>query len=256
MIAVDKQTLPKRITQGDISNLIGEHAYWYCPACRKWRTTPITAEGIACSVCGGAPDWEKRPPTLSYMSRYKRVADLCAFGSDFRRKYEDAERQYADYIDQMYAGMPAGARDTGWQYFQNVWQEADKVADYLITAQDTPVVAVPYAFNEDGLRRRYYDPRRVSNVVSLSDLTDNNGVCFTYDTAEIASYTAGYMHHFDDKRFGIIEYWEDIFDPMERAVARDLSEGYTKRDIERRYGLSERRVRTIVSHIAKSPNKS
>ena len=190
------------------------------------------------------------------MSRYKRVADLCAFGSDFRRKYEDAERQYADYIDQMYAGMPAGARDTGWQYFQNVWQEADKVADYLITAQDTPVVAVPYAFNEDGLRRRYYDPRRVSNVVSLSDLTDNNGVCFTYDTAEIASYTAGYMHHFDDKRFGIIEYWEDIFDPMERAVARDLSEGYTKRDIERRYGLSERRVRTIVSHIAKSLNKS
>ena len=215
MISVNKDLLPKRITPNNISRLVGEDSYWFCPSCRQWRTTTITPDGVTCSVCGGVPDWKKHPPTLAFRSRFKRILNLCASGSDFCREYESAERQYADYIDKTHSGMSAKARDTGWRYFQSIWREADKVADYIIAAKDTPIMDIPYAFSEEGLQRRYYDPRRASNVISLSGLTDDNGMCFTYDIAESASYTAGYRHQFDDTRISIVEYLNGIFDPTE-----------------------------------------
>lgn len=256
MITLDKRALPKEITQHDAIGMAGEYSYWFCDTCKKWRTTKIKPDGvISCPKCGSGPDWKKHKPTLAYASRHKRVADLCAPGAEFRKKYEDAERRYADYIDLTYAGMPAAARNAGWRYFQGVWREADELADYILVAQDAPKMDTPYAYTANGLRRRYYDPRRSTSIISLSNLTDNDGVRFTYDSAEAASYAAGYRRQFSDEQIGVIEYLGDISDPLERAIAHDLSEGYTKRDIERRYGLSERRVRTIVSHIAKSLNR-
>jgi len=47
---------------------------------------------------------------------------------------------------------------------------------------------------------------------------------------------------------------EHIKDGMERLVARDLAMGATKRDVQRTYGLSEGKVRTIIRHIAKQLN--
>lgn len=271
MIALDKRALPKEITPNDLCELNGEAAYWYCPACRKWRTSPITAEGIACSICGGAPDWVKRPPTLAYRSRFRRVGELCAEGSDWRNSYDEAERHYANYIDDVHTGhLPRSAKESGWRYFQGVWQEADKLADYLLAAPDAPAMDVPYAYSAAGLQRRYYDSRRKNNTVSLSNLHlrlefDDSGAKYTdQEVAELISLRASHMPGYPRKgvsverydqlcdRYFQHEFLECIAAPLDRSVAEDLSMGATKRDIERKYGLSARRVRTIVSHIAKS----
>lgn len=270
MIVLDKRALPKEIAPTDIAELVGESLYWYCPACRTWRTSPITAEGIACSVCGGAPDWEKRPPTLAYKSRFRQVQELCAEGSDWRKWYDAAERHYADYIDDIHAGrLPRLAKESGWRYFQNVWLEADKLADYLLTASDAPTTNIPHPYTERGLRRRYYDPRRKHNVASLSDLNlqlgfDNGGTRYTdEEVAELISIQASHMPGRPRKGVSVERYdqlcdryfqYESlgcISDPLERNIAFDLSMGITKRGIERKYGLTERKVRTKIAHIAK-----
>lgn len=271
MTDADKVALPKRITQGDVSNLVGESAHWFCPVCHKWRTSHITAEGIACSVCGGAPDWEKRPPTLAYRSRCRLVQELCAEGSDWRKWYDEAEQRYADYIDDVHAGrLPRSAKESGRRYFQGVWQEADKLADFLLMAQDAPATNAPQAYSEQGLQRHYYDPRRKHNVVSLSDLNlrpeyDDSGIRYTdEEVAELISLRGSHMpgrsrkgvsiERYDQlcDRYFQHEFLNCITDPLERSVAEDLSMGATKRDVERKYRLSEQQVRTIVKHIGKS----
>lgn len=271
MIALDKEALPERITQDNVSALAGEHAYWYCPACRKWRTSPITVEGITCPVCGGAPNWDKHKPTLAYESRYKRVADLCAPRSDFCREYENAQCQYADYIEDTYTGLlPLRAKESGWRYFQGVWREMDKLADFLLTAQDAPATDAPYAYTEQGLQRRYYDPRRKHNISSLSDLNlqpefDDGGTRYTAEEiAELISLRASHMsgsphkgvaaeccEQLCDKYFRY-EFLDNIEDPLERKIAFDLSMGASKRDVENKYRLSEQQVRTTVKHIRNS----
>ena len=271
MIAMDKEALPKRITRDNVSALAGEHAHWFCPVCRKWRMSPITAEGIACPVCSGGPDWERRPPTLAYKSRFRRVQELCAEGSDWRNSYDEAERNYADYIDDAYAGyLPRSARESGWRHFQSVWREANKLADYLLTAPDAPVMDVPHAYSESGLQRRYYDGRREHNTVSLSDLKlqpqyDDDGAQYTdQEVAELISLRASHMSERPRKgvsverydqlcdRYFQHEFLGCIADPLERNIAEDLSMGASKRDVERKYRLSEQQVRTIVKHIGKS----
>lgn len=271
MIAVDKEALPKRITPDDIHRLTGEIAYWFCPTCRKWRTTPIKPDRIVCSVCGDAPDWKKRPPTLAYRSRYQRVLDLCAEDSEWRKSYNEVEQQFGAYIDDVYSGfLSPRAKESGWLRFQSEWREVDKLADFLLTAQDAPTMDVPHTYTERGLQRRYYDPCRQHNVVSLSDLNlqpqyDDGDT--KYSDAEIvelislqASHTSGRPHkgvaterceQLCDKHFQY-EFLEIIGDPLERSIARDFSDGAKKRDIERKYGLSERQVRTKVAHIAKA----
>lgn len=271
MTFLAKETLPRRITPSTAAEFVGESAYWFCPTCRKWCTSSITEDGIACSVCGSTPSWEKHPPTLSYRSRFKRVTELCAESSEWRKSYDEAEQQFGDFIDDKHAGLlPPRAKESGRRYFHGVWREVDKLADFLLTAQDAPATDAPHAYTEQGLQRRYYDPRRKHNVASLSDLNlqpefDDSGTRYTdEEIAELISLRASHMsgrprkgvaaeryEQLCDKYFQH-EFLESIGDPLERNIARDFSEGATKRDVEHKYKLSERQVRTKVAHIAKA----
>lgn len=137
----------------------------------------------------------------------------------------------------------------------------DELADYLLTAPDAPKTDSVSVYTERGLQRRYYDPRRKCNTNTLSSLsipllTDDGGAQFTdQEAAEIISLHAGYSHPFYDVYFAdaFLEY---ISDRLERSIAYDLSRGSTKRDIERRYRLTEQQVRTRVTHIAKALKNS
>lgn len=260
MITLEKGMLPKRIVPNDITKLIGESLYWFCPVCHRWRTTKVEPNGIvACFICGSVPNWEKHQPTLSYKSRLKKVAALCADGSEWRKECENIEQQYGDFIEQTYVGMPARTKDMGWRYFSNVWKMIDGVADYLLTAQDMPPMDIPHAYTSQGLQRRYSDSRRRCNVSSLSELdltpaVDDGGMRLTdQEAVEIRSFQAADSRRFCDTYFPN-EFLSAISDPLERSIAYDFSQGAKKRDIERKYGLTERRVRTIVAHIAKSLN--
>lgn len=254
MTVLDKWALPKEIAPDDICRLNGDGAYWYCPVCRKWRTSPITAEGIACSVCGGAPDWEKQPPTLSYMSRHKRVVDLCAPNSPWRKWYDEVEQEYGAFIEATYCGMPARTKQVGWRYFSNAWKEVDKLGDYLLAALDTPVHGIPYAYSEDGLQRRYYDPDRDFNVVTISDVglnpefDDGGAQYIAEESLELMAFDPADCERYIDKYF---QQWylENIKDQLERDVAYWLSVGERKRDIEAMFGLSEQQVKTICKHL-------
>ena len=249
--------LPRMISQNNVSGFAGESAYWYCNTCHQWRTSEIQPDGgIACPVCGSGPDWKKHQPTLAYESRYKRVADLCALGSGWRKSYDEVEQYYGIFIDEVYAGLPLRTQEIGWRYFQNVWRTVDELADYLLVAPDVPTTDGVSVYTERGLQRRYYDPRRRYNTNTLSDvrlpiLTDDGGVQFTdQEVAEIISLHAGFSQPFYDVYFAD-EFLEHISDRLERSIAYDLSRGATKRDIERWYKLTEQQVRTRVAHIAK-----
>ena len=261
MIALDKGTLPRRIGQNDTSGFAGENAYWYCNTCHQWRTSEIQPDGsITCPVCGGGPDWKKHQPTLAYGSRHKRVADLCAVGSGWRKSYDEVEQSYGSFIEEVSSGLPLRTQEEGWKYFQNAWRTVDELADYLLTAPDAPKTDSVSVYTERGLQRRYYDPRRKCNTNTLSSLsipllTDDGGAQFTdQEAAEIISLHAGYSQPFYDVYFAD-EFLECISDRLERSIAYDLSRGATKRDIERRYRLTEQQVRTRVAHIAKALKK-
>lgn len=257
MINIGKNMLPKRISLDNMRMLVGETAHWFCPTCRKWRTSSMTENGIACSVCGGGPDWKKSPPTLAYKSRYRRVLDLCAENSEWRAEYDRIEERYGDFIEQTHLGMSARTKDVEWHYFANAWNMVDKVADYMLSAQDSPKTNIPHAYSADGLRRRYFDSRRKCNVSSLSELdlnpaVDDGGVRLTdQEAVEIMSFQAADSQRFCDTYFPN-EFLSAISDPLERSIAYDFSKGAKKRDIERKYELSESQVRTKVAHIAKA----
>lgn len=259
MSALNAEVLPRRICKDSVTDFAGEHAYWYCGGCGQWRTSEITSTGrIVCPVCESEPDWTKHEPTLAYQSRFKRVADLCGEGSTWRKDYDDAEQRFGQYIDDIHAGLLSRrSKESGRMYFQDIWKEVDKLADYILLAQDTPELPSPYAYSEDGLQRRYYDPRRAHNIATLSSLnfpsmTDDGGARLTdMEIAEIISF-----HNFQGEPF-YDQYFEDGFlenitNPLERAIAIDLSRGATKRDIQRWYNLSEQQTRTKVRHIAKA----
>lgn len=262
MITLDRGALPRRINQNDVSGFAGESAYWYCNTCRQWLTSEIQPDGsITCPVCGGGPDWKKHQPTLAYGSRYKRVADLCAVGSGWRKSYDEVEQSYGSFIEEVNSGLPLRTQEEGWKYFQNAWRTVDEFADYLLTAPDAPARDSANVYTERGLQRRYYDPRRKRNTSTLSSLnfpvlTDDGGAQFTdQEAAEIISLHAGYVQPFYDVYFPD-EFLECISDQQERSIAYDLSRGATKRDIERRYRLTEQQVRTRVMHIAKALRKA
>lgn len=258
MLISDQKSHPRTIRQANLSELVGESVYWFCPTCQNWRTTEIRSdETVRCPVCGGVPDWKKHPPTLAYGSRFKRVCSICADGSPWRAEYIATEQRYGDFIEQTYRGLPPRTKDASWRYFAQVWKSADKLANYLLTARDAPVTdGIANVYTEQGLQRRYYDPRREYNVTTLSDLsfpalTDDGGVRFTdEESAEMVSFHNAQSTPFLDNYF-TVEFLEDIGDQLERSIAYDFSMGATKRDIERKYGLTEQQVRTKVAHIAK-----
>lgn len=263
MIAFDKGILPGKLTQNDISGLIGESVRWFCPSCRRWRTAKIkTDEGVFCFKCGSVPDWKKRWPVLSFRSRLKRVNDLCAEGSPWREEHDRVIDQYGNFIDQVNTGLPQSTKREGWKYFGSCWLEIDRIADYILTALDSPATNLPHAYNTRGLQRRYYDRRRRHNMVSFGDLglhqlADDNNARLTATDQEVVegiSFRHGYMQPSYDQYF-VDDFLELIDDPLERKVALDLSLGETKRSIQRRYGLTERRVRTIVKHLVKYTKK-
>lgn len=259
MITFDKKSLPTRLTEDNISTVAGERVRWFCPTCRKWRVTVVKqGGGVTCSKCGATPDWKRRWPVLSFHDRLKRVNALCAEGSSWREEHDRVVREYCNFIDDIWAGrLPQSTQRWGWKYYGNCWEAVDAIADYLLGAPDAPATNAPHTYTERGLQRRYYDSRRSHNVISLSGLNlpymaDNGNVRLTdQEVAEVLSFRKGYSTPFYDKYFEN-EIFEAIEDPLERAIAVDFAQGATKRDIERKYGLTERRVRTIVSHIAKS----
>lgn len=259
MIATDNETLPRRLTQDNIAGVVGETVRWFCPTCRRWRTTKVKPGGVAiCSRCKNAPDWKKRWPVLSFKNRLKRVNALCAEGSSWRAEHDRVVYEYGNFIDEIWDGnLPQSTQKRGWWYFDNCWKAVDAVADYILGAEDAPATNVPHTYTQRGLQRRYYDPRRRHNVVSLSGLNfpymaDDGDVRLTdQEVAEVLSFRAGYTQPFYDVYFAN-EVFNAIADPLERSIAVDFSKGATKRDVERKYRLTERRVRTIVSHIAKS----
>lgn len=260
MILMDV-ALPRKVTPQNAPLLVGKTAYWYCTTCKQWRTSTIREDGsIACSVCRDSPD-DKHTPLLTYRSRYEIVNKLCAPGAELRKRHDDLIECYADFIDATWRGLPARAKQSGYRYFGTAWQEIDGIGDYLLSAPDAPVVDVPHAYNEEGLKRRYYRPDRKCNVISLADLqlpymTDDSGRPFTAEeVVESLSFQAGFSAPSYDHTFES-DFLEHIKDGMERLVARDLAMGATKRDIQRTYGLSEGKVRTIVRHIAKQINSA
>ena len=261
MITLDRGTLPKRIKENMVGRLAGETAYWYCTACRQWRTTEIMPVGtITCPICGDEPDWVKRPPTLAYKSRYKQVVDLCAEDSDWRKGYDEVERRHGEFLGEVNSGLPRRTQEAGWRYFQGVWRMVDELADYLLIAQDAPVTDGISAYTERGLQRRYYDPRRRNNVSTLSSLNlpvmaDDGGVQLTgQEAVETISFHTASSKPFYDTYFAD-DFLKGISDPLEYSIAYDFSRGATKRDIERQYGLTEQQVRTKVVHIAKMLKK-
>lgn len=256
MLIPDQKSLPRTIRQVNLPKLVGESLHWFCPACQELHTTEIGSDGtVRCPDCGEAPDWEQHPPVLAYGSRFKRVRDVCADGSPWRTVYEATEQRYGDFIEQTYRGLPRRTKAAGWRYFSKVWKSADELADYLIAARDAPGAGEIAAYTERELSRKYYDSRREINICSLSDLSfprleDDGGVHLTtQEDVEAMSLRAGYTRPFymEDS---VGELLELVHDPLERSIARDFAYGMTKRDVERKYALSERRVRTIVSHIA------
>lgn len=256
MILMNKGALPRKVTPQNAPQLAGETAYWFCTACKRWRTSTIQEDGaITCSVCGNCPD-DKHTALLAYRSRYKIVNKLCAPGSEWRKRHDDLIECYADFIEATWRGLPARAKQSGYRYFGTAWREIDSVGDYLLTAPDAPVVDAPHAYSEAGLKRRYYRLDRKCNVISMSDLqlphmTDDGGRPYTAEeVVESLSYQAGFSAPLYDNAFED-EFLECVKGEVERSVARDLSMGATKRDIERSYALSEGKVRTIVRHIAK-----
>lgn len=253
-----KEVLPRQISQHDATEMVGEHVRWFCEKCRRWRTSEIQPDGgVVCPKCGVGPDWKKHTPTLAYKSRYKRVASLCAEGSDFRRSCIEAEERYCNFIEQTYTGLPVRTKDMGWRYFANVWRAIDGVADYLLSAQDAPTTNIAHAYSEQGLQRRYYDPRRTCNVSSftnqnLQPVSDDGGVQYTeQEMTEMLSYRAGFATPFYDQAPIMDELLCGIPAGLEREIAHDFARGLTKRAVERKYQLSESKVRTIVRHIAK-----
>ena len=258
MITLDKGALPKSIGQNNARGFAGESVYWYCGTCHKWCSSEIRSDGsIRCPICGSGPDWEKYRPTIAYGSRYKRVCDLCAVGSAWRKEYDDIERRYGEFIEDIGTGLPLHTQKAGWKYFHNAWRTMDELADYLLTAPDAPPTDSVAVYTERGLQRRYYDPRRKYNTNTLSGLnlpilTDEGGTQFTdQEAAEIISFRSGYTKPFYDIYFPN-EFLDCISDQLERSIAYDLSRGATKREIEQRYRLTEQQVRTKVSHIAKA----
>lgn len=250
--------LPRRIAPNNTAELAGENVCWYCPVCKKQYITMIQPNGVInCPVCGNGPDWNKKGcrPTLAYESRYRRVVDLCADDSPWRKWADEVEKEYGSFLEATYRGMPAQTKQTGWRYFSNVWKEVDKLGDYLLAASDVPIRGIPCAYSENGLQRRYYDSDRGYNIITLSDVGlkpkfDDGGVQYTDEEAvELMTFDAADCKQFLDEYF---RYWflDDIKDPLERDVAYWLSTGEGKRDIERLYGLSEQQVRTIVEHLA------
>lgn len=262
MTALKNEALPKMIAPNDLVEMIGEHLHWYCPNCRKWRTSKVKPGGsVTCSVCGGEPDWKKRPPTLAYRSRLKRVEALCAEDSEWRAWYDDAERRYGEYIDDVAAGLlPRQAKEFGWKHFHEVWREVDRLADYLLSAKDAPATHVPHAYSEAGLQRRYQDPSRKHNVVTLSNLNlkaefDDGGAQYSdEELLELMAFDPADCDQFIDKYFQY-EFLENIENPLERDIAYWLSAGEGKRDIEKMYGLSEQQVKTICKHIRNALDK-
>lgn len=262
MIALDKSTLPRRIAKDDVRRFVGEDLFWFCSTCGKWRTSTVSQNGdVSCPVCDGSPDWDKHPPTLAYQSRYGRVLDLCADGSEWRKSYNNVEQQFGQYIDDVYSGLLSRrARESGWKYFQAVWREVDKLSDYLLMANDVPAMDIPYVYTEKGLQRKYYDSDRGVNVVSLSDAGlkpefDDSGVqCTGQEAAELMAYDPDNCEQYTDKYFRYA-FLDNIRSPLEREIAYWLSTGEGKRDIERMFGLTEQQVRTIVKHLKKSLNR-
>ena len=257
MITFEKKSLPGRLTEDSISTVVGERVRWFCPTCHKWRITKVKpGGGVACSKCGTTPDWKRRWPVLSFRDRLKRVNALCAEGSNWRAEHDRIVCEYGIWIDKIGQDrLPQSTQRVGWRYFENCWRAVDAVADYLMGAPDAPATNVP-TYTQRGLQRRYYDSRRKHNVISLSGLNlprmdDNGNKLSDQETLEALSFRTGYTQPFYDTYFAG-EIFEAITDPLERSIAADFSEGATKRDIERKYGLTERQVRTIVSHIAKS----
>lgn len=258
MLTLDKEVLPKEVSHSDVGRMIGEHLYWFCTTCRKWRTTLVKPDVVmACPTCGNRPDWKKHRPMLSYKSRFKRVVEICAEDSQWRKECDEIESRYGDFLDQTYAGMPAQTKKIGWLYFSRAWKEIERVADYLLLAQDAPRLQIPYAYDEDGLQRRYYDSDRTHNVISLSNMnlprtTDDGNVRYSdEEAAEVLSLRSGHTQPCYDTYFSH-DIFDAIGDPLEKAIAVDLYRGLKKKEIERKYQLTERRVRTVISHIAKS----
>lgn len=258
MLVVDKKALPRRLTKDNIHDVVGESVRWFCPACRRWRTAKVKPGGVViCSKCKNAPDWKKRWPVLSFTNRLERVNALCTSGSSWREEHDRVVGQYGNFIEDVGHGLPQSTQRAGWKYFEDCWRTVEAVADYLLGSEDAPVTNVPHTYTQRGLQRRYYDRRRRHNTISLSGLNlpymvDGGDVRLTdQEIVEALSFRKGYTQPFYDVYFAG-EIFEAIKDPLERAVAVDFSQGATKKDIERKYGLSERRVRTIVSHIAKS----
>lgn len=261
MIVIDEQALPRKVTPQNALQLAGKTAHWFCSTCKKWRTSIIQVDGtITCSVCGNRPD-NKHTPLLAYRSRYRIVNELCAPGSEWRKQHDALIERYANFIDATWRGLPARAKQSGYKYFDTAWREIDGLGDYLLSAPDAPVVDAPHAYNEEGLKRRYYRHDRKHNVISLSDLqlpymTDDGERPYTSEeVAEILSLKAGFLappcdHIFDN------DFLEHIKGEKERLIARDLALGASKRDVGRTYKLSEGQVRTIVRHIAKQLNNT
>lgn len=257
-LTLEKGLLIREISPTQAGDLAGESAHFYCGKCGEWRTNVIGPSGeIVCPKCGEKPNWKRHRPALAYASRQKRVSDLCSVGSTWRRQYEDIVDRYGGFINELSAGLPPWTQEAGWRFFQTAWRAVDAVADYLLTARDAPEKSGSHVYTERGLKRRYSDSRRNVGVTTMSDvefstLSDEVGVQYTpQEVAEMISY-----HKFPNERFYdtyfAYDFLEDVPDPLERSITHDLSRSETKRDIERRYHLTERQVRTKVEHIRKA----
>lgn len=233
MITFDMKSLPGRLTEDNISTVAGERVRWYCSVCCKWRVTVVKlGGGVTCSKCEGTPDWKRRWPVLSFRDRLKRVNALCAEGSSWRAEHDRVIREYGNFLEDIGHGLPQSTQRVGWRYFENCWGAVDTVADYLLGAEDAPATNVSHTYTERGLQRRYYDPRRRHNTVSLSGLNlprmdDNGNELSDQETVEAISFRKGFAEPVYDVYFAG-EIFEAIKNPLERSIAVDFSQGQRK----------------------------
>ncbi len=236
-------------------------AYWHCPKCKTWNTQPISKDAVMiCSACGKRIDLSRSKVSayISYQSRRQQIDDLCREGSKWETEYQDTIEHFCDFLTEAHAGRLAKrTKQQGYRYFSKVWKAIEELSDYLLSARDAPAQDLPYAYSEVKLARRYYDSRRACNIRSVNDLNfsslsfddgDGRDNYSNLELAEIISLRSGYTEPFYDDCFSLNNFCDGLSDGQCQIV-KLLHEGYSKTEIGKILGLSERQLRTKIKHI-------
>lgn len=99
----------------------------------------------------------------------ERVCRLFEPGGELESKYIELEEYYADFITQEHSGLPKRAKQQGYSYFGQAWNELEGLADYLLSCtEEKHGAGVAKSQSEKNMRRKMHRKRRRSNLLSYS----------------------------------------------------------------------------------------